>query len=87
MNTLLDKENYFDQAESLHTVLTLWHEGQWSTKYRLLCASQFKPGPMWNETQVELENQYFHEIESWRDDDKKLEKLMNEINEYLESER
>lgn len=83
--TLLDKENYFDQVEALHTVLTLWHEGQWSTKYRLLCQSQFKPGPMWSESQVEQENDFYSEIETWKNDDKKLELLMTEINHYLEN--
>jgi len=82
--TLLDTENYFDQAEALHTVLTLWHEGQASKKYELLCRSQFKPAPSWSESRVEIENEFFPEIESWKDDDSKLETLMNEIVQYLE---
>ena len=80
---LLDVENYFDQAEALHTVLTLWHEGQHSTKYRLLSLSKFSPGPMWSESEVEKENIFYSEIESWKDDDKKLNLLMAEINHYL----
>lgn len=79
---LLDTENYFEQAEALHTVLTLWHEGQWSKKYELLCRSQFKPGHSWSESDVEENNEFYPIIEQYSDND--LEILMNEIKIYLE---
>lgn len=85
--TLLDTENYFEQAEALHAVLTLWHGGQASKTYSLLCQSQFKLGMAWSESQVEEENSYFSQIEAWAEDndDEKLETLMTEINHYLDT--
>lgn len=64
---MIDSENYFDYAEALHCFLTLNHEGQWSEKYAALCASEFKPGRLWSESRVEVENPVYSEIteENW----------------------
>lgn len=86
MFTLLDTENYFDQAEALHAVLTLWHGGQHSETYVLLCKSQFRPGVSWTISGVERENPYFSEIEEWvkNGETEKLTLLMEEIERFLE---
>jgi hypothetical protein len=84
----LDKENYFDQAEALHTVLTLWHDGQWSETYALLCRSKFKPGPFWSESEVQKNNSYYQELEQWTSDNQidKLRQLMDEIEHFLDNQ-
>jgi hypothetical protein len=86
IDMLLDKENYLDQAEALHTVLTLWHGGQYSETYVLLCKSQFRPGLFWSESEVERKNSYFQEIEEWAKNGEidKLTQLMEEIEQFLE---
>lgn len=81
---LLDKESYFDQAEALHTVLTLYHEGQYSKKYRLLSQSKFKPGLLWYEENVIKDNYFYSEIVEYNDDE--LEALMCELGHFLEHE-
>ena len=43
----------FSAAEAVHTYCTLNHEGQWSKLYALLSQSQFNPGPLWREIDVE----------------------------------
>lgn len=77
---MINSENYFDYAEALHCFLTLHHEGQNSTKYALLCRSQFKPGPLWSESRCEAENEYYAEIteENYQDLFEQLEKYLEE---------
>lgn len=82
VKNLLDEENYFDQAEALHTVLSLYHEGQWSKKYELLCRSQFKPGRAWREDNVIKDNWFYNEIVEYNDAE--LEQLMNELEKFLD---
>lgn len=74
----VDRENYFDVAEALHCWLSLNHKGQWSDAYRLLCRSQFKPGPMWTESRCEAENPFVPEITA-----ENAERLMNEVEAIL----
>lgn len=78
----INSENYFDYAEALHCFLTLWHEGQTSLKYKLLCRSQFKPGPLWSESRVETENDYYAEI-----NEENYKALFNELEQYLEESK
>jgi hypothetical protein len=82
----IDSDNYFDVAEALHAVLNLWHGGQYSETYALLCRSKFKPGMAWSESQLEEENFYFHEIEELAKHNKieELENIMNQIDLELE---
>jgi len=63
--------------------LTLYHAGQWSKKYELLCRSKFRPGPTWSEQRVIEENYFFDEIERYNDDE--LEQLMNELEQFMEN--
>lgn len=85
MNTIkITNDNYFDIAEALHTVLTLWHDGKHG--YVVLCKSQFKPGPGWSESDVERENEYFYDIEAMVKDNQgydDIEKLMDELNDFI----
>jgi|688.fasta_scaffold114122_6 hypothetical protein len=83
----VDSDNYFDVAEALHAVLTLWHGGQYSETYALLCRSQFKPGMAWSESSVEEENPYFEEIEALAKENntEELSRLMNDVDQVLEA--
>jgi hypothetical protein len=82
--TLLDTDNYFDQAEAVYTFCVLNHEGQNSVKYSVLSARlDFKPGHFWSESQVEQENDFYSEVSSWSDDE--LETFCNELDHYFEN--
>lgn len=59
---IINDDNYFDLAEALHAWLSLYHTGQGSIEYNCLSRSQFKPDPMWSESEVERENYFFDEI-------------------------
>lgn len=86
MNIEINEENYFDIAEALHAVLSLWHDGK--EGYRVLCKSQFKPGIMWSESKVEIENNYFNEVESLVNNNQgydEIEKLMDNLNEFIDN--
>ncbi len=74
----IDNDNYFEVAEAIHAWLTLNHEGQASDTYRMLCQSEFKPGMLWSESDVELENEYYPEI-----NDKNIESLFNQLTDFL----
>lgn len=81
----VNEENYFDVAEALHAVLTLWHDG--GRGYELLCRSEFKPGHGWSESRVEEENEYFAEIEALYEKGtnfEAMEKILDRIDEVLE---
>ena len=80
MYEYLNEDHCFDQAEALHCYLSLNHEGQWSKRYKLLCRSKFKPSPLWSESKV-VNNEFYCEIE--RLDDDQLEKLMDEMDDFL----
>ena len=87
MNKMIrvNQDNFFDIAEAIHAVLTMWHDGKSSKSYSLLSQSQFKPSPMWSEYDVESENYYFPEIEQLARTNKwdKIEELMD--NTYKEA--
>lgn len=85
----ITEDNYFDIAEAIHTVLTLWHDGSYG--YVLLCRSQFRPGMSWSEEVVEKENEYYNEVESLLLDDNGnfksydlIEELLNNLNDFIE---
>jgi hypothetical protein len=82
---LLIPDEIFDQAEALHLICTLYHEGQWSTKYRLLSKSPFKPGPLWKEDDVIRDNWHYNQMVEWTDED--LDILSNEIENYLNEQK
>ena len=42
----LDK---FTKCEALYLLCSMYHSGQWSEGYRLLCANPFCPGVGWTE--------------------------------------
>jgi hypothetical protein len=86
----INEENYFDIAEASHAVMTLWHDGKYG--YVILCKSQFRPGPVWRESNVENENDYFHIIESMVVDGMgkfkgydEIDNLIDELNEFIEN--
>lgn len=90
MSIKIDRDNYFDIAEALHSVLTLWHDGKFG--YELLCRSQFRPGMGYRESDVENENEFYHEIESLLLDKNKkfksydkIEKLMDKLNKFVDN--
>lgn len=37
-------DNYFDAAQALFWTCFDWHNGQWSTLYRVLCELEYRPG-------------------------------------------
>lgn len=89
-NIKIDDENYFDIAEAIHTVLTLWHDGKHG--YVLLCRSKFKPGMAWNENKVISENEYYNEVNSLVENKSgeflgysEIEKLQNRLEYFLEN--
>ena len=55
---------YFDAYEAVHVYLTLNHSGQFSTYYRMLSESEFRPGPMWSESRVIAENMSYDDVEA-----------------------
>lgn len=80
------EDNYFDIAEALHAVLTVWHDG--GRGYALLCRSQFKPGMGWSESNVEEENEYYAEIEELYEKGtnfEAMEYLLDEIDAFLDN--
>lgn len=80
----VNEENYFEVAEALHAVLTLWHDG--GRGYELLCRSEFRPGMGWSESTVEEENEYFAEIETLYEKGTNfdaMEKILDAIDEIL----
>jgi len=83
----VDYDNFFGVAEALHAVLTLWHAGQYSETYRLLCRSKFKPGMAWRESDVEIENEFFTDIEAMAEnnDIEGLERLFNHVEIILDT--
>jgi hypothetical protein len=58
----VNEENFFDIAEAIHCFATLNHEGQTSALYSILSQSEFRPGPLWSESRVMEENDWFHEL-------------------------
>ena len=58
----IDSENFFDVAEAIHCFCSLNHEGQSSDLYSILSRSEFRPGPMWSESVVEIENCFYNEL-------------------------
>ncbi len=80
---LLDAENFFDQAEAVYTFCILNHEGMFSTKYKVSCRLDFKPGHGWSESQVELDNIFYPEVSQWSDSE--LEKFADELDHYFEN--
>jgi hypothetical protein len=83
----INEDNFFEIAEALHTVLILWHGGQYSQTYATLCQSKFSPGPCWSESDVEKENEFFSQIETMAEQKNYdgLENLMNRINEFVDN--
>ena len=58
----INDDNYFDVAEAIHAFCSSWHNGQTSELYSILSQSQFEPGPLWSESRVELENDFYSEL-------------------------
>lgn len=81
--TLLDVDNYFDQAEAVYAFCVLNHEGQNSVKYSVGCSLDFKPGHGWSESDVEQNNEFYSEVETWNDN--QLEKFVEELDHYFEN--
>ena len=84
MDIEITHDNYFEIAEALHAVLTLWHDGKHG--YAVLCKSQFKPGHGWRTSTVEEENYYFNDIESMVNNHQgygEIEKLMDDLNDFV----
>lgn len=82
--TLLNTDDYFDQAEAVYTFCVLNHEGQNSTKYSIFSAQlDFSPGQGWNESDVEENNPWYPEVETWSDAD--LEKFVEEVDHFFEN--
>jgi len=54
----------FDKCEALYLACTLYHSGQWSEGYRLLCANPFRPGPLWSESAL-LKSMYRDSPDQW----------------------
>lgn len=81
---LLDTEYYFDQAEAVYTFCVLNHEGMSSNKYSILSSRlNFEPGCGWSESDVEENNEFYGEVETWDDD--KLELFVEELEHYFEN--
>lgn len=85
----VNEENYFEIAEAIHTVLTLWHDGKHG--YVLLCRSHFRPGMGWRETDVIAENEYYSEVNALVESEdgkflgySRIEKLLDEVNEFVD---
>ena len=87
---IIDDDNYFEIAEAIHTVLTLWHDGRFG--YELLCRSQFKPSPSWYEQNVIDENEFYDDVNSLVEssDGKflgydEIEILLDNLNEFIDN--
>ncbi len=50
----IDNDNYFDVAEAIYAYCSMHHSGQSSELYKILCQSEFKPGPMWSESRCKI---------------------------------
>lgn len=88
---VIDDDNYFEIAEAIHTVLTLWHDGSYG--YELLCRSQFEPSMSWSESTVIDENEYYGEVNALVEssDGKflgydEIEKLLDTLNEFIDED-
>jgi hypothetical protein len=83
MKTLItiNTENFFDVAEAIHCFCTLNHGGQTSELYSILSRSEFKPGPLWSESNVELENDFYSELT-----EENVSAYFDALNEFFESD-
>ena len=79
----IDNDNYFDIAEAIYCYAMLNHEGQTSDLYKILSASEFKPGPLWSEEYVERENYHYGEICLLTESE--FLELNNELAEFLKN--
>lgn len=62
MKLNITSENYFEIAEAVHAFCSLNHHGQSCEMYSILSRSPFRPGPMWSETRVLKENEFYSQI-------------------------
>lgn len=78
---LFDITMAYDVYDAIHCYLSVNHEGQGSKKYELLSRSVFKPGPLWSETRMMLENPYYENVSLLSDEE--IEQLMTKCEAML----
>ncbi len=78
----MEKHEIFELVEALYTFAVLNHGGMWSDLYSLQCqiGQQFNPGHGYSESQVELENEFYHEIT-----EDNIQGVWNRVEYYLEN--
>lgn len=58
-------ENWSDDAEvAIYSYAELYHDGQWSELYKILCNSPFKPSPIWRIEDEGTALEMFQELEA-----------------------
>ena len=61
----MEDESYvqFQIHAAIYAYASMNHSGQGSDLYRILCCSEFNPGPMWTETEEMDSNEFYSLVE------------------------